>query len=352
MMNGSSLSAGRTAPDRSPGQFAARRSPKNSFRAAEYRAFDVDAMTIPIREIPRKWGPRVPELLLALALLSFFPFELAASPDSARRILVLYPVSDSQPGIFLHDQGLRSSFKASREHIVLYNEYLDSVRFPDVEHQRRRAEFLRDKYADTKIDLVISPLAPSLDFVLKYRDVFAPGVPVVFSVIEQRELKDQDLGPGIAGVPMKIDLEPILEQALRLHPQSRYVAVVAGKSRTDAYWAAEARKAFHRLEKQVEFVYLVGLPMSDLLREAAHLPEGTIVYYLHVFEDGLGETFIPAEVVESLSKAANAPVYGHYRTYLGRGIVGGRMVDFEAEGGNSSRQTASVFPRPYNQSDG
>ena len=97
---------------------------------------------------------------------------------------------------------------------------------------------------------------------------------------------------------MKIEMEPTLEQALRLHPQSRRVAVVAGKSRTDAYWAAEARKAFRRLENQVEFVYLVGLPMSDLLREAAHLPEGSIVYYLHVFEDGLGETFIPAEVVE------------------------------------------------------
>src|SRR5271165_6942229 len=83
-------------------------------------------------------------------------------------------------------------------------------------------------------------------------------------------------------------------------------------------------KAFRRHEDQVEFVYLVGLPMSDLLREAAHLPEGSIVYYLHVFEDGLGEASIPAEVVDTLSKAANAPVYGHYRTYLGRGIVGGR----------------------------
>ncbi|MGD0042056.1 MAG: ATP-binding protein [Isosphaeraceae bacterium] len=300
-------------------------------------------MTIPIREIPRKWRPRVPPLLMVLASLSFFPFALAAAPDNTRRILVLYPVSDGQPGIFFHDQGLRSTFKASSEHIVLYNEYLDSVRFPDGEHQRRLAEFLRDKYAGTKIDLVISPLAPSLDFVLKYRDVFAPGIPVVFSVIEQRELKDRDLGPGIAGVPMRIEMEPILEQALRLHPQSRRVAVVAGKSRTDAYWAAEARKTFRRHENQVEFVYLVGLPMSDLLREAAHLPGGSIVYYLHVFEDGLGETFIPAEVVDTLSKAANAPVYGHYRTYLGRGIVGGRLVDFEAEGAKAAKLALRIL---------
>jgi len=76
-------------------------------------------MTISFREIPQKRRPRVPPLLLALASLSFSPFALAAANDNTRRILVLYPVSDGQPGIFLHDQGLRSTFKASSEHIVL-----------------------------------------------------------------------------------------------------------------------------------------------------------------------------------------------------------------------------------------
>ena len=325
------------------GQVTSGRGPSIPFREAQDPGSDVYAMTIPIREILTRWRLRVPPLLMVLASLSFFPFALAAAPDNTRRILVLYPVSDGQPGIFLHDQGLRSTFRASSEHIVLYNEYLDSVRFPDGEHQRRLAEFLRDKYAGTKIDLVISPLAPSLDFVLKYRDVFAPGIPVVFSVIEQRELKDRTLGPGIAGVPMRLDLETTLRQVLRIRPNARRVAVVAGKSRTDAYWAAEARQAFRRFESQVDFVYLVGLPMSDLLREVARLPEGSIVYYIHVFEDGLGETFIPAEVVESLSRAANAPVYGHYRTYLGRGIVGGRLVSFEEEGEKAAKLALGIL---------
>jgi signal transduction histidine kinase len=305
----------------------------------------VDAITLPIleSEIPRKRRPRVSPLVTVLVFLFLIPSILAA-PDNTRRILVLYPVSDGHPGLFLHDQSLRSTFKAaSRQHIELYNEYLDSVRFPDVEHQGRLAEFLRHKYSGKKFDLVISPLAPSLDFVLKYRNVFAPGIPVVFSVIEQRELNDRTLAPGIAGVPMKIDLEPTLAQALQLHPKSRRVAVVAGKSRTDAYWAAAARQAFRQFESQVDFVYLVGLPMGDLLREVARLPEGSIVYYIHVFEDGLGQSFIPAEVAELLSRAANAPVYGHYRTYLGRGIVGGRVVSFETEGETAAKLALRIL---------
>jgi len=190
---------------------------------------------------------------------------------------------------------------------------------------------------------VIPALAPSLDFVLKYREELLPGVPVVFGAIEQGEATARKLGPGFFGDPMKVDLESTLEVALRLHPRTRHVAVVAGKSRTDSYWVAESRKTFRGYEGEVEFVYLIGLPMDDLLREVARLPDQSIIYYLHLFEDGRGETFVPAEVVEPLATAANAPVYGHFRTYLGRGIVGGRVVDFGAEGEKAARLALRVL---------
>ena len=258
--------------------------------------------------------------------------------------MVLYPVSDGQPGILLFDQSLRSTFKASaHDKVEIYNEYLDAVRFDDDDYRRRLGEFLRQKYAGRKIDVIIPALAPSLDFVLEYHEELFPDVPVVFAAIEQREVEARKLGPGFLGVPMKVDLQSTLEVALRLHPQTRRVAVVAGKSKTDSYWVAEARKAFRGHEGNLEFVYLTGLPMDDLLREVARLPERSIVCYLHVFEDGRGEAFVPAEAGERVATAASAPVYGLYRTYLGRGIVGGRVVSFEAEGEKAARLALRVL---------
>ena len=64
--------------------------------------------------------------------------------------------------------------------------------------------------------------------------------------------------------------------------------------------------------------YLTGLPLGDLLKEVADLPDGSLVYYLHVQQDGTGRTFAPAEVAERVAAAANAPVYGHVDTYIGR----------------------------------
>ncbi len=291
-------------------------------------------------------GPRPPTAPLpaVLAALLVFTSASVAAAQDVRRVLVLYPVSDGQPGILRFDESLRSALRARPDtRVEIYNEYLDSARFPDERHQRHLAEFLRGKYSGKRPDVIITALAPSLDFVLKYRDEIFPGVPVVYGAVDRREVDARKLGPGVVGVPMTVELAPTLDLALRLHPGTRRVFVVAGRSKTDAYWVGEARRAFLGHEGKVEFVYLTGLPLNDLLGRVATLPDRSVIYYLHVFEDGLGNTFVPADVVGPLSSAANAPVYGHYSTYVGRGVVGGRVVSFEAEGANAARVTARIL---------
>jgi hypothetical protein len=73
------------------------------------------------------------------------------------------------------------------------------------------------------------------------------------------------------------------------------------------------------------------------LDDLAQLPPRTIVIYLTIFEDGTGELFVPRDLTADLSAAANAPVYGVYDTYLGRGIVGGYVESFEAIGREAAR---------------
>ena len=138
----------------------------------------------------------------AAAILCFVPCTSAADPAGTRRVVVLYPTSDGQPGIIRFDQGLRSTLKSSsRETIEVYNEYLDSARFADEGYQRRLADFLSQKYAGRKIDVVIPALAPSLDFVLKYRDRIFPGVPIVYGAIERSGGEGSEARPGRHGHP-------------------------------------------------------------------------------------------------------------------------------------------------------
>jgi PAS domain S-box-containing protein len=83
--------------------------------------------------------------------------------------------------------------------------------------------------------------------------------------------------------------------------------------------------------------------MDELVERVADLPEQSLIYYLHIHKDGAGKSFVPAEALERLASKANAPVYGHVDTYVGRGIVGGHVFSFETEGINAARLALRIL---------
>ena len=277
-------------------------------------------------------------ILAAVAALSGCTSAVAAAPPP-KRVVVVYPSeSDGAPGTVLVNKALRSTFAGqSPGPIEVSNEYVDTSRLRDTEFMAAQVSLLKRKYAGRRVDLVIAGLSAGLDFVLQYRDEMFPGVPIVHVAVDGREVKARRLPPDVIGVPIWFDLEKSLDVALRLHPGTRKVFVVAGSAPFDAAWAAEAGRTFRPYEGRVEFEYLTGLPMDELLHRVAGLPEQSIIYYLHIHRDGTGIPFYPADALGLLAEKANAPIYGHVDTYVGRGAVGGHVFGFEAEGAAAAR---------------
>ncbi|HET6574373.1 MAG TPA: ATP-binding protein [Fimbriiglobus sp.] len=293
------------------------------------------------READENSAPRPRGLVYALAaviVLSCGP-PAAAGPESPRLVVVLYPdESDGAPGIIQVNRALHSTFGSqSPGEIEIRNEYVDTSRVRDAEFMHFQITLLQRKYAGRKVDLVMTGLSSALDFALKYRGELFPGVPIVYMAVDQREVKARRLPPDIIGVPIQMDLTGTLDLAIRLHPDTRRVYVIAGAAPFDTEWEAEARRTFRPHEDRLEFVYWTGLPMDDLLGRVATLPDKSIIYYLHIHQDGSGIPFFPADALNRLATRANAPIYGNVDTYVGRGIVGGRVFTFETEGANAAR---------------
>jgi PAS domain S-box-containing protein len=286
-------------------------------------------------------GPPPPKLLLALvvAITACGVRPATAGPDSSKLVVVVYPhESDGAPGIALVNRGIRSAFADQPlGRIDVRNEYVDISRLEDSDYMRAQEGLLRQKYAGRKVDLVIAVLSGGLDFALAVRGEVFPGVPIVFVLVDRRELEARRLPPDVIGAPTPMDLTGTLDLAIRLHPDTRRVFVVAGSSPFDAKSEERARLAFQGYGDRVEFVYLTGLPMADLFARVAELPDGSLIYYLHVFKDGAGRDFVPADVLERLAARANAPVYSHVDTFIDRGAVGGHAYVHEAEGRVAAR---------------
>jgi PAS domain S-box-containing protein len=274
--------------------------------------------------------------VLTLLLLSSFPPTAAA--QGPRQVLVLYGAEKDLPMNVVIDSQLRSIFRDKlKDGVELYSEFIDVSRFPDKENTRKLLEFLRARHAARGLDLILVVGSSALDSVQLHRNWFFPATPVVFCCLTAVAHKSRTIQPGVTGIPAKLDYGPTLELALRLHPGARRVVVIAGTSKNDAETSAEARRDFQPFEGKVEFRYLVGLPMTELRQEVAHLARDTIVIYLNIFQDGAGKSFIPRDALVQVAEVASVPVYGYYDSYLGHGIVGGFVASFETEANNAGR---------------
>ena len=222
--------------------------------------------------------------------------------------------------------------EAATDRLQLYTEALDFVRFPQAEHKMRMRQFLQEKYAATRIDLLISTSADGLDFVLQDRNALFPNVPYIFAFVSTYEVPARHLPNDVIGILERYDFAKTLEMAQRLQPQARRVVVVSGAASYDKMLAGVAGRELQVNGRGLEINYLSGLPLGRLLEEVAHLPKDTIVLYLTVFRDGAGESFRQPDVVQKVAAASGAPVYSVFGSYFGRGIVGGHIVSFEAAG--------------------
>jgi PAS domain S-box-containing protein len=191
---------------------------------------------------------------------------------------------------------------------------------------------LRRKYEGRKFDLIIAVQPPALRLLLKNQPEIFPDTPVVFQVLDQRNVAGLNLGPNVTGVWGEINFKPNLDIALALHPNIRKVVVLVGVSEYDKNWTTEVRKDFLAYEGKLEITYLIGLTIAEQQQALSSLPQHTIVFFVSATRDNAGNSYYNPDVVRQISSASSAPIYGTTDAQLGMGIVGGSIVSFEAFG--------------------
>ncbi|WP_165923506.1 ABC transporter substrate binding protein [Bosea sp. BK604] len=286
-----------------------------------------------VRLQPRAWT--IASLLAAggLALLVLGLAGPARSQQSPSRILFLHAFNYTFPATSAISEAARKRLleRAPRK-IEIDAEFLDLARPSDAGHEERVASFLREKYARSPPDVVMTLGSLALPFIVKHRPAIAPAAPVVFTSISPATYSASNAPADVTGIVTEFNLDKTLALAEALQPKARQVVVIAGSGVVDRRWQAEARKTMAGRNGKFEPTYLFDLSYDALVAALAQVPRDAIVIVLTVFADATGKTFVPAEVAAALSALSPAPVYSPYDTYLGHGTVGGFIETFESVG--------------------
>lgn len=279
-------------------------------------------------------------IFITLFLLVLQPASLPAAPSTVpqetKQVLVLYSLDKGHPAHGLTEQGIREAFqKSSRFEVQLYTEYLDTGRFPDPAQAKALADFLQRKYSRIEIDVIITVYPSAVDFLQKEQDTLFPGVPIVAAEITRSYAGNLEQSPArrrITGTIMGDNITGVLDAALRMKPDTKRVALVAGVSPLDVYNEQIFRTGLKPYAGRIELIDLTRLPMPEMLARVSNLPTDTILLYPGIIRDGGNRGFTPREGLALITRATNVPVFSLYDTFIGYGIVGGHLVSFELQG--------------------
>lgn len=283
--------------------------------------------------------------LLCLAVVPVADGEIEKNtPEPFRNVLIVHTFDPTVPYTQLQQHGIESVLQAPESIPVhIHHEYLDYLARSDEPYIKAIADLFVQRYEKRSFSLIITTDTGALDFMMRFGERFAPGVPIVFSAVQEGHPLLTHRPPNIAGVVEKIDVEATLDLALRLHPDTKHVFGITDRWQFGGRLQGMVEAALARCEPRPLVEWLVDMKPIDLEKRLADLPDDSIVlfcagYNLRTRFHMSGET-----TLARLCRASTAPIFSFFDVYLGDGVVGGRLTSAELLGRHAGQVALQVL---------
>ncbi len=284
---------------------------------------------------------RVRAVLLALCLLSVGwlrpdrPVAAQTATEAPRKnVLVL---NSYHQGLSWTDhlvQGIKSVLDTETQPVELYLEYMDAKRVvPDAAYFERLYELYRQKYAAIPLDAIVVTDDEAFNFMVEYHERLFPEVPVVFCGVNLFE--DTMLGglrAYFTGVVMTVDIKATLDVALAQRPQTREILVINDGTTTGVAYSRLFHEIAASYANRVSFVYYENPDVPELEAALRALTEDDLVFLVLFNRDRAQHFYTYEEAIDLIYANTKAPIYGLWDSYLGRGLVGGKLTSAFLQG--------------------
>jgi hypothetical protein len=260
---------------------------------------------------------------------------LAAEP---KRVLLLHPSSGAN---LLSAMKVRVELeRQSPEPLEFYDASLLTGRPLDDIVADRYGDYLRSVFPDQTLDLAIVVGGASLRLYQRYRMQLFPSTPLL-ALAEERSFPTLDHRGNETMITTKIDHAGIIENILKVLPETTNVAVVIGNSSIERFWVEQMRAAFRPFESRVSFIWLNDLIFDEMLKRIATLPPRSAIYFAFILADAANVAREEDAVFPIIHGVASAPIFSERDGHFGRGIVGGPLISVDER----SQKAASAAVR-------
>ncbi len=232
--------------------------------------------------------------------------------------------------------------KEARSHTTLYAENLDLSRFSGAAYEQSLQRYLKEKYQDRPIGVVVTVGAATLELVLRWREELWPETPIVFALVDEMDFARLKSPPDVTGTIVKLGLADSITVARAVVPELKTIALVGDQWDRQVIfrnWKDELPTAAGGLN----VVEIVGQTMREIRRRVAELPEDSVILYSAVYSDGEGTFYPPATALGLIAEKASRPIVVAAETFLSPGGLGGYVLVPSLIGADAARQALRIL---------
>jgi signal transduction histidine kinase/ABC-type uncharacterized transport system substrate-binding protein len=265
-----------------------------------------------------------------------------ASAAEPKRVMLLHSFGREFRPWSEYAKGIRAELEGQSPWPLDIIEFsLTAARFSGDDTEQPFVDYMQALFAKHPLDLIVSIGAPAAAFVQRHRQQLFPAIPMVLTAVERRRLVYTNLTENDTVVAVAHDLPAVIDNILRLLPDTKNIDVVNGNSPLEKFWLEEMRREFKPFEGRVAFRWYNDLSFDGILKRAATLPPHSAIFWELLIVDAAGAVYEGDKALKRVHAVANAPIFSFDDSFFGSELVGGPMHSVL----DGCRQTAAVAVR-------
>ncbi len=265
------------------------------------------------------------QLIVFLTFLAVPAKSTGASPGKKLLIINSYHKGLSWTDSVM--QGIENEFDEDGIDVEVYSEYMDSKRYQGKDYFLRLYETYRLKFINHAFDVVIVSDNDALNFALEHHEELFPDTPVVFCGINNFHESMLESKDFFTGVVEEIDIKGTLELALSLHPDVTKVVSINDDTTTGIAVRSEVQAIAPLFAGRVDIEFIEDFSIAELKERVWKLPRSSLILLSVANRDRTGRFIDYEESISHIYSESSVPIYSLWDTYLGNGIVGGRLTN-------------------------
>lgn len=284
-------------------------------------------------------------LILVSFLLTLAPVTaIAEHAIFHHSVLIIHSYHPSMQWVKELQQGIDNEMLKEMGHdIDLKIEYMDSKRYTSPSHFTLLAELWSEKYKNNPPDCIIVCDDNALNLVLQLRKKIFKNIPLVFCGINFYDKEQFSSIDNITGVVEAYDLEGTLSLIKRLFPARDKLFIINDDTTTGKANKARLEEIAYDYSRQYSFMYSGNVSTSILESVVQTLKDDTVILLMSFNRDSENQTLRYRDAVRTVRTHSSQPIFGVWSFYLGKGIIGGSLVNGQSQGQKAAELAIEIL---------